>query len=406
MYSVHDWAEVHRLHEREELSQRTIARRLGMSRNTVARLLASEGPPRYERLGRGSILDPFKGEVAAMLARDAKAPATVIIRELRRLGYAGGITIVKQHLGTVRPEHLAVQTYQRTSYLPGEICQVDWWSPGIQVPVGKGASREVHGLVATLPHSAAHAVVYAFSKTMGDYLACLIGCLQRLGGAPEKIVSDNDTSIVDLRRDRRPHEEVAALYGALGAKAVVLDPGHPERKGQVERTNGYLDRSFLSLRSFTGCTDLQDQSDTWTSEVAYRRHHRRVGGRVGEALVAERTYLRALPDPLPEVRQHLEARVMRDAFVRAAGVDYSVPPGYGGRRVRILVSPTEVEVFCDGEPIARHARSFVPADVVLAPAHARALRLSREAKGHLHGGDVELPEVDLGRYDELARMGA
>jgi transposase len=149
---VHDWAEVHRLHERERLSQRTIARRLGMSRNTVARLLGSEDAPRYQRLGRGSILDPFKGEIAVMLAQDAKAPATVIIRELRRLGYAGGITILKEHLASARTEHLAVQTYQRTSYLPGEICQVDWWSPGIQVPVGKGASREVHGLVAqTLP---------------------------------------------------------------------------------------------------------------------------------------------------------------------------------------------------------------------------------------------------------------
>jgi len=138
VYSVHGWAEVHRLHDREGLSQRTIARRLGMSRNTVARLLGSGEAPRYQRVSRGSILDPFKGEIAAMLAEDAKAPATVIIRELRRLGYAGGISILKEHLGQVRPEHLAARTYQRTSYLPGEIAQVDWWSPGVAVPVGKG----------------------------------------------------------------------------------------------------------------------------------------------------------------------------------------------------------------------------------------------------------------------------
>ena len=151
-----------------------------MSRNTVARLLGSGEAPRYQRAEVGSILDPFKGEVAAMLAEDAKAPATVIIRCLRRLGYAGGITILKEHLAKVRPEHLAARTYQRTSYLPGEIAQVDWWSPGVAVPVGKGAHREVHGLVATLPHSAAHAVVFSFTKTMADYLACLIGCQFRL----------------------------------------------------------------------------------------------------------------------------------------------------------------------------------------------------------------------------------
>ena len=408
MYSVHDWAEVHRLHDRERLSQRTIARRLGMSRNTVARLLGSGEAPRYQRAEVGSILDPFKGEVAAMLAEDAKAPATVIIRCLRRLGYAGGITILKEHLAKVRPEHLAARTYQRTSYLPGEIAQVDWWSPGVAVPVGKGAHREIHGLVATLPHSAAHAVVFSFAKTMADYLHCLIGCLQRLGGAPECIVTDNDTGIVHHRDEHRAylHPEVAALYGALRSRGVVLDPGHPERKGQVERTNGYLEGSFLPLRSFCGRTDLQAQSDEWAEQVAFRRHHRRVGARVGDALAVERTFLRALPDPLPDVSQHLEARVMRDAFVRVAGADYSLPPGYSGRRVQVRLTPTDLKVFADGVPIAHHARTFVPSDVVLAPAHARALRLAREATGRLAGGDVELPEIDLALYDHLAEASA
>jgi hypothetical protein len=43
----------------------------------------------------------------------------------------------------------------------------------------------------------------------------------------------------------------------------------------------------------------------------------------------------------------------------------------------------------------------VPADVVIAPEHARALRLAREARGRLAQAAVELPEVDLARYDEL-----
>jgi hypothetical protein len=43
----------------------------------------------------------------------------------------------------------------------------------------------------------------------------------------------------------------------------------------------------------------------------------------------------------------------------------------------------------------------VPADVVLAPAHGRAVRLAREARDRLAAGDVELPEIDLARYDAL-----
>jgi len=51
---------------------------------------------------------------------------------------------------------------------------------------------------------------------------------------------------------------------------VILAPaGHS--KGQVERTVGYLETSFLPLRTFTSIEDLQAQHDTWTKEIAYRR---------------------------------------------------------------------------------------------------------------------------------------
>src|SRR6266511_1542286 len=46
VFSVHDWAEVHRLFHREQLSKSAIAKRLGMTRHTVARLLARAQPPR------------------------------------------------------------------------------------------------------------------------------------------------------------------------------------------------------------------------------------------------------------------------------------------------------------------------------------------------------------------------
>lgn len=46
VYTVHDWAEVRRLHEREHLSKKHIAERLDMSRTTVHRLLELAEPPR------------------------------------------------------------------------------------------------------------------------------------------------------------------------------------------------------------------------------------------------------------------------------------------------------------------------------------------------------------------------
>jgi transposase len=401
VYDVQDWAEVHRLFHRECWSKAAIAEKLGMSRNTVTALLDRAEPPRYERPPRASLLDPYAEAIAAMLEEHPKVAARVILERLRPLGYAGGVTILKDHLAAVRPAFIAARAYQRTTYLPGELAQLDWWHTGVRVPVGKGATREAFGLVATLPHSAAHACVFTLARTTADFCPALLGCLARLGGVPGGAVTDNDASIVASRAGGavRLHHEVAALFGHLGMKAVVLKPRRPESKGQVERTIEYLEGSFLPLRSFADLEDLQAQHDGWARTVAFERHHRRVGAKVGDALRVERGFLHSLPAVLPATDRHLEVRVSKDGFVRVGGADYSVPPGLAGRRVGVRLSPTEVTVFLEGDGIARHRRSWVPADVVLDPAHARALRLYRQAKARLEAGDVEVPAADLAHYD-------
>lgn len=140
--------------------------------------------------------------------------------------------------------------------------------------------------------------------------------------------------------------------------------------------------------------------------MADQRHVRRLGARVADALVVERAALRRLPERWPDTDRHLEVRASRDGFVRVAWVDYSVPPHLAGRRLGVRLSPTEVVVGCEGVEVARHARSWVPADVVLAPAHARQLRLAREAAGRLAAKDVQVAQADLGAYDQLVEVGS
>jgi hypothetical protein len=119
----------------------------------------------------------------------------------------------------------------------------------------------------------------------------------------------------------------------------------------------------------------------------------------------ERGFLGALPDPLPDTDLHLEARATK-GWVRVLSADYSVPPAYADRHVGIAVTPAEVRLSSEGRLIATHRRSFVPADVVLDPTHGRAVRLAREARDRLGDGDVELPTVDLARYDALWELPA
>lgn len=275
------------------------------------------------------------------------------------------------------------------------------------MPIGRGLTREAFGLVLTLPWSGAHAAVFSLSRTMGDARASLVACLERLGGVPAELVFDNDASIVATREHGRArlHPEVAALLGALHARPVVLPPRRPTSKGAVERTIGYLETSFLPLRTFTSLDDLQAQHDTWASGTAFPRHLRRTGTTVAVGWAVEQGHLARLSAPLPDTALHLEARATK-GWVRVLTADYSVPPAFVDRRIAVTVTPDTVHLACEGREIAAHARSFVPADVVIDPAHGRAVRLAREARDRLVAGDVPLPPVDLARYDALWEGGA
>jgi hypothetical protein len=87
-------------------------------------------------------------------------------------------------LASERAQFKAARGYGPTTYLPGELLQADWRDNDVDVPVGKGAKRGAHGLVGTLPFSAAHAVVYTHSQTTADAVPALWGCPERLGIVP------------------------------------------------------------------------------------------------------------------------------------------------------------------------------------------------------------------------------
>lgn len=87
---------IRRWHFREHLSIRAIARRTGLSRNTIRKYLRSETvEPVFRTPDRPSKLDPFAERLAAWLRADTRRPrkqkrtARQFHEELARLGYDG-----------------------------------------------------------------------------------------------------------------------------------------------------------------------------------------------------------------------------------------------------------------------------------------------------------------------------
>ena len=118
MITVENWAEIRRLHRSEGISQAGIARTLGISRNTVAKALASDRPPKYERAPRGSSVDAVEARVRVLLAEFPTMPATVIAE---RIGWERGLTVLKKRVRELRPLFVPPDPASRTSYQPGEL---------------------------------------------------------------------------------------------------------------------------------------------------------------------------------------------------------------------------------------------------------------------------------------------
>lgn len=118
-----------------------------------------------------------------------------------------------------------------------------------------------------------------------------------------------------------------------------------------------------------------------------------------------------LPPVDPPMGLNQRVRLGRDYYVRVDTVDYSVDPRAIGRFLDVTASPQEVTVFCDGQVVARHERSWAKQAVVTDPVHAataqrmrQALALARQkrqvaARHHADGHAVALRA--LPDYDAL-----
>jgi transposase len=183
-----------RVLKRQGKSIREIARTLDVSRNTVRRYQRRDGLPRYQRQAwRPGKLDAYKHYLAERVKAAAPEwiPATVLLRELRSLGYAGGYSILKDHLATlrtvVRPEPLI-----RFETDPGRQLQCDF------ATIRRGRDR-LSVFIATLGWSRASYV----ELVTDERLATLLGCHERafyfFGGVPREILYDNMRTVVSDR---------------------------------------------------------------------------------------------------------------------------------------------------------------------------------------------------------------
>ena len=360
---MEDWAEIRRLHRSEKLGIKTIARRLGLARNTVRVALASDEPPKYERAPAGSKVDAFEPRIRSLLTEFPDMPATVIAE---RIGWEHSASVLRARIAQLRPLFRPADPADRTTYEAGQIVQCDLWFPGKVVPVGPKA---------TLIDPPVLTMVAAFSgfimalllptRTTGDLVAGMWGLLSGLGAVPKMLVWDNESGI---GQHRRLTVGARSFAGTLGTRIYQTAPRDPEAKGVVERANGFLQTSFLPGRTFTDPADYNTQLAEWLPK-ANSRLLRRTGQQPGVRVGQDTAAMGALPPVAPAVGTSMRVRLGRDYYVRIAGNDYSVNPTVIGRFVDVHAGLERVVVSCAGTVVGTHVRCWASRQTITDPAH-------------------------------------
>ncbi len=366
------WAEIRRLSEIEGLSQRVIARRLHCSRRTVKRALAMEQPPATAaRLARGSLLDPYRAKIEALLAKYPELSAVRILEEIREgpKGYRGGISLVRQYVRQVRRARGRI--YQEVLYQPGEALQVDWGDCG-RIQVGN-TTRRVYVLVAVLCYSRLVYIEFSLTQRKADFYRAIVHALEFFGGSPRKIIFDNLKAAVLNGHGRSAclHPEFLALCGYFCLEAVPCARRDPESKGVVEAGVRYVKRNALQGRSeeLTCWEDYPKFAVRWRDEVANVRLHQTTRERPVDRFEQERTLLRPLPRLPFDTDEVVSTIVSPLARVRFDGNRYSTPPDVARQPVIVRATPTQVRVIHQGREVACHARCYERGQLLRQPDH-------------------------------------
>jgi transposase len=405
---MHLLQELVRLH-RLGLSNRVIAKRLGISRNTERKYRAPltaagllEGDPAAL---------PELAEIKAVVAADhgddtpavrlssiedwtesiqnlleAGAGPTAIYDRLRLdERFEGSLGAVKRLCLRLRKAKgvAAEDVVIPVDTIAGEVAQVDFGYVGNRYDPDEGRMRKAWIFVMVLAFSRLMVVRIVFDQKIETWLRCHAEAFAELGGVPKVIVPDNLKAAV-IRASfavdgttvlNRSYREFARFHGFQVDPTPVYAP---EKKGKVESAVKYVKNNFFAARKdILDVGELRVELRCWLDKIANARVHGTTQRRPAERFEIERGHLLPLPSQRWELVLWRDAKVHTDTHVQVARAMYSVPWRLVGKPVLVRLTKHSVEIYWEDVRVATHQRvppgrrSTIEAHL---PEHRRDLR--------------------------------
>lgn len=350
MKNLEDWAAVQRIYKQTG-SKRQTAKILGISRNTVKRLLKIKEPPKYHRKKSVTLIDDFSVQIEIWRCEPYQFNGTRIFRELKKRGFNGSIATVYRFLRALEETtdgSISKKATVRTETPPGDQAQFDWSE--YQVPVG-GRVRTVYCFSIILACSRKKAICFSLREDAEAIYEAIQELFDELGGVTLELLIDNPKALViennpNCEEDIRYNPHALLLAKHLGTELNACPCFWPRKKGKVERPFNYIEEQFIKGNSFENMEELNRRGkefvDNWCNEK-----HTTTQRVPNQYYVLEEL---SLLQPLPEKHYYitgLKSRIVSpDSLVSINGNKYSVPVKYVDRKVYFrLIFGFRIQIF-------------------------------------------------------------
>lgn len=329
----------------EEKSVRSVAREMGLSRNTVSKYLTVSEPKRGARRNKPSpVTEEVAPRIEEILAEwksrttpKQRITGTRVHRQLVEEGYEVGTTTVRDYLRERRRQKAEV--YIPLIHRPGEEAQVDFFEVSVEED---GEQRKAWKFVMRLMYSGRDYVRLYDAASQLSFLDAHVRAFAYLEGVPERIIYDNLSAAVKkiVGSERELTERFRALVSHYLFEPCFTRPGEGHDKGAVEARGKGIRLAHLTPMP-QGKT-LAEISEKLLGEVELAF--------TGESLFAEECrHLRGLPERPFEARKVELISISRRAMVRIEGASYSVPSAWASLRATAYIGVEDIRIHCCGQ---------------------------------------------------------
>ena len=357
---------IHRYHQRE--SQRQIAKQLGISRWKVAAIVAAytlgrdaevpeDHPP--ASLGtapqkRASKLDAFEPQLQDLLRRYPRITATRLFEELKKEGYPGQYSLVRDRVRQLRRQPIKPLTI-RFETGPGIQAQMDWST--YEIDFTQEGRRKVNLFSYLLGYSRRQYLCFTERQDFDTTIRQHIKAFDHLGGVATTCLYDNMKVVVTRWEDDQPiyNTRFLAFATHYGYKPWACQVRRPQTKGKVERPFHYVETNLLNGRTFRSLEHLQEVTRWWLREIADQRIHGTTKKSPAELHAEELPYLLPLPALAFDTAQVVYRVVDTDGTIQLAGNRYSVPWQLVGQQLPVRITEESLVVYSSHlAPVAKH----------------------------------------------------